>query len=157
VLNPVAPHITHVLWQELGYAGDGDLLTRLAAGRSGRAGTVRDRADAAGERQAARRVTVPKDADKAAIEAAALASESVQKFIEARRRRSSWCRAAGQHRGVIMTTSSSVSLLGRRAVLALGLLSCCRPAASTCAAMAASCCRSRRYIGLPDRRRWRST
>jgi leucyl-tRNA synthetase len=27
VLNPVAPHITHVLWQELGYAGEfGDML-----------------------------------------------------------------------------------------------------------------------------------
>jgi leucyl-tRNA synthetase len=37
MLNPVAPHITHALWQELGYAGVyGDILERaVAAGRPG--------------------------------------------------------------------------------------------------------------------------
>jgi leucyl-tRNA synthetase len=84
VLNPVAPHITHVLWQELGFAGSfGDILD-----------APWPQVDAAALEQAEIElmvqvngklrgsVTVPKDADKAAIEAAALANENVKKFVE---------------------------------------------------------------------------
>jgi leucyl-tRNA synthetase len=83
VLYPVAPHITHALWQELGYAaGMGDILD-----------APWPQVDAAALEQAdielmiqvngklRGSIRVPRDADKAAIEAAALASESVQKFI----------------------------------------------------------------------------
>jgi leucyl-tRNA synthetase len=83
VLYPVAPHITHALWQELGYAASmGDILD-----------APWPQVDAAALEQAdielmiqvngklRGSIRVPRDADKAAIEAAALASESVQKFI----------------------------------------------------------------------------
>jgi len=83
VLYPVAPHITHVLWQQLGYAAAlGDILD-----------APWPQVDAAALEQAEIElmiqvngklrgsIRVPKDADKAAIEAAALASEGVQKFI----------------------------------------------------------------------------
>ena len=84
VLYPVAPHIVHVLWQELGYAKTfGDILD-----------APWPQVDAAALEQAEielmvqvngklrSSVIVAKDADKATIEAAALANETVQKFIE---------------------------------------------------------------------------
>jgi leucyl-tRNA synthetase len=84
MLNPVAPHITHALWQALGYAGKyGDILD-----------VSWPEVDPAALEQAEIElmiqvngklrgsVKVAKDADKATIEAAALASESAQKFIE---------------------------------------------------------------------------
>jgi leucyl-tRNA synthetase len=84
VLYPVAPHITHVLWQELGFAGSfGDILD-----------APWPQVDAAALEQAEIElmvqvngklrgsVKVPKEADKAAIEAAALANENVKKFVE---------------------------------------------------------------------------
>jgi leucyl-tRNA synthetase len=84
MLNPVAPHITHVLWKELGYArAHGDILD-----------VQWPQVDPAALEQAEIEmmiqvngklrgsVTVPKDAGKAAIEAAALACEAVQKFVE---------------------------------------------------------------------------
>jgi len=84
VLNPVAPHITHVLWQELGFADThGDILD-----------APWPQVDAAALEQAEIElmvqvngklrgsVKVPKEADKAAIEAAALANENVKKFVE---------------------------------------------------------------------------
>jgi leucyl-tRNA synthetase len=84
VLNPVAPHITHALWQELGYAKvHGDILD-----------VQWPQVDPAALEQAEIEmmiqvngklrgsVKVPKDADKAAIEALALASETAQKFVE---------------------------------------------------------------------------
>ncbi len=83
VLYPVAPHITHVLWQELGYAkSQGDILD-----------APWPQVDAAALEQAEIElmiqvngklrgsITVPKEADKAAIEAAALADEHVRKFV----------------------------------------------------------------------------
>ena len=83
VLYPVAPHITHVLWQELGYAASlGDILD-----------APWPQVDPAALEQAEIElmiqvngklrgsVRVPRDADRASIEAAALASESVQKFL----------------------------------------------------------------------------
>ncbi|HEX7982296.1 MAG TPA: leucine--tRNA ligase, partial [Duganella sp.] len=84
LLNPVAPHITHVLWEELGYAKKfGDILN-----------VQWPQVDPAALEQAEIEmmiqvngklrgsVVVAKGADKATIEAAALASEGVQKFIE---------------------------------------------------------------------------
>jgi leucyl-tRNA synthetase len=84
VLYPVAPHITHALWTELGYAGVyGDILN-----------VEWPQVDPAALEQAEIElmiqvngklrgsVKVPKDADKAAIEAQALASEAVRKFVE---------------------------------------------------------------------------
>jgi leucyl-tRNA synthetase len=84
VLYPVAPHITHVLWTELGFAKtQGDILD-----------APWPQVDAAALEQAEIElmvqvngklrgsVKVPKEADKAAIEAAALANENVKKFIE---------------------------------------------------------------------------
>jgi leucyl-tRNA synthetase len=84
VLYPVCPHITHVLWEKLGYAAiHGDILN-----------AAWPQVDAAALEQAEIEmmiqvngklrgsVVVPKSADKASIEAAALAVEGVQKFIE---------------------------------------------------------------------------
>ena len=84
LLNPVAPHITHVLWSELGYAAVyGDILNvqwpevdPAALEQSEIELMIQVNGKLRGS------VKVPKDADKAAIEAAALASESAQKFIE---------------------------------------------------------------------------
>jgi leucyl-tRNA synthetase len=83
VLYPVAPHIAHVLWEQLGYAATlGDILD-----------APWPQVDAAALEQAEIElmiqvngklrgsIRVPSGADKAAIEAAALASEGVQKFI----------------------------------------------------------------------------
>src|SRR3546814_808747 len=84
MLNPIAPHITHVLWQELGYAkADGDILD-----------APWPQVDPAALEQAEIElmiqvngklrgsIVVAKNADKASIEAAALASETIQKFLE---------------------------------------------------------------------------
>jgi leucyl-tRNA synthetase len=83
VLYPVAPHITHALWEQLGYAAAlGDILD-----------APWPQVDAAALEQAdielmiqvngklRGSVRVPKDADRAAIEAAALANEGVRKFM----------------------------------------------------------------------------
>jgi leucyl-tRNA synthetase len=84
LLNPVAPHITHALWQDLGYAARlGDILNvqwpqvdAAALEQSEIELMIQVNGKLRGS------VTVPKDADKAAIEAAALASEGVQKYVE---------------------------------------------------------------------------
>jgi leucyl-tRNA synthetase len=84
LLNPVAPHITHVLWEELGYGQAlGDLLNApwpqvdaAALEQSEIEMMIQVNGKLRGS------VKVAKGADKAAIEAAALAEESVQKFIE---------------------------------------------------------------------------
>jgi len=84
MLNPVAPHITHALWQELGYAGKyGDILD-VAWPEVDPAALEQAEIELMIQVNGKLRgsVKVPKDADKAAIEAAALASESAQKFIE---------------------------------------------------------------------------
>jgi leucyl-tRNA synthetase len=84
VLNPVAPHITHVLWQELGFAKThGDILDapwpHVDAAALEQA-EIEIMVQVNGKLRGS--VTVPKDADKAAIEAAALANENVKKFVE---------------------------------------------------------------------------
>src|SRR5450830_138557 len=84
VLNPVAPHITHVLWQELGFGGrDGDILDvswpqvdPAALEQSEIEMMVQVNGKLRGS------VMVPKGADKAAIEALALGSEAAVRFME---------------------------------------------------------------------------
>ena len=84
LLNPVAPHITHVLWQELGYAGvHGDLLNAAWPQVDPQAleqSEIEMMIQVNGKLRGS--ITVSKDADKASIEAAALACESVQKYVE---------------------------------------------------------------------------
>ena len=84
LLNPVAPHITHVLWQELGYAGvHGDLLNVAWPQVDPQAleqSEIEMMIQVNGKLRGS--ITVSKDADKASIEAAALACESVQKYVE---------------------------------------------------------------------------
>jgi leucyl-tRNA synthetase len=83
MLNPIAPHITHVLWQELGYAAKlGDLLNAswpqvdpAALEQSEIEMMIQVNGKLRGS------ITVAKDADKASIETAALAHENVQKFL----------------------------------------------------------------------------
>jgi leucyl-tRNA synthetase len=84
VLYPVAPHITHVVWQELSYAAvHGDILN-----------APWPKVDPAALEQAEidmmiqvngklrGSIRIAKSAERAEIEAAALSNESVQRFIE---------------------------------------------------------------------------
>ncbi|MBV8666515.1 MAG: leucine--tRNA ligase [Burkholderiaceae bacterium] len=84
LLNPVAPHITHVLWQELGFAKvHGDLLDAPWPQVDPAAleqAEIELMVQVNGKLRGS--VMVPKDADKTAIEAAALAQENVRKYIE---------------------------------------------------------------------------
>jgi leucyl-tRNA synthetase len=84
VLNPVAPHITHALWRELGFAKTyGDILDAPWPQVDPAAleqAEIELMVQVNGKLRGS--VTVPKDADKAAIEAAALANENVKKFVE---------------------------------------------------------------------------
>ncbi|RRD57985.1 leucine--tRNA ligase [Comamonadaceae bacterium OH2545_COT-014] len=85
VLYPVTPHITHVLWQQLGYAKAlGDLLDAPWP-QPDEAALQKDEVElmlqVGGKLRGS--FTVPASADKAAIEAAALASEAFVKFAGA--------------------------------------------------------------------------
>ncbi|WP_439520452.1 leucine--tRNA ligase [Hydrogenophaga sp.] len=75
VLYPATPHITHTLWSELGYGGE---LLDAAWPRSDESALQRDELELVLQINGKLRgsVTVPAGADKAAIEAAALASEA---------------------------------------------------------------------------------
>ncbi len=81
LLSPIAPHITHVLWRELGY-GD-DVLTAKWPQVDDDA-LVRDTIEMVvqvnGKVRA--KVQVAADADKATVESAALVNENVVKFTE---------------------------------------------------------------------------
>ncbi|WP_151636563.1 leucine--tRNA ligase [Noviherbaspirillum aerium] len=84
MLYPVAPHITHVLWQELGFAKQhGDILDapwpQVDASALEQA-EIELMVQVNGKLRGS--VKVPKEADKAAIEAAALANDNVRKFVE---------------------------------------------------------------------------
>jgi leucyl-tRNA synthetase len=82
-LYPIAPHITHGLWTELGFAAaHGDLLDApwpqpdpVALAREEIELVVQVNGKLRGA------IRVPAAADKAAVEAAALADETVQKFV----------------------------------------------------------------------------
>lgn len=84
MLNPVAPHVTHVLWQELDYAKVfGDILDApwpqvdaTALEQSEIELMIQVNGKLRGS------IKVAKEADKATIEAAALANENVKKFVE---------------------------------------------------------------------------
>ena len=86
VLYPATPHLTHVLWSELGYANHlGDLLDAPWPQVDPKA-LVQDEISLVlqvnGKLRGA--ILVSATADKAAIEAAALANEEYQKFAEGR-------------------------------------------------------------------------
>jgi leucyl-tRNA synthetase len=83
LLNPVTPHITHALWETLGFAKDhGDILDaewpQVDAGALEQ-NEVELMIQVNGKLRGS--ITVPTGTDKASIEAAALANENVQKFI----------------------------------------------------------------------------
>ncbi|MEC5217031.1 leucyl-tRNA synthetase [Actimicrobium sp. GrIS 1.19] len=84
VLYPIAPHITFALWQELGYAASlGDLLDAPWPQVDATAleqSEVELMIQVNGKLRGS--ITLPKTADKAAIEAAALANENVQKYLD---------------------------------------------------------------------------
>jgi leucyl-tRNA synthetase len=84
VLYPACPHITHALWKELGYAAElGDLIDAPWPAVD-EAALVQDQIELMlqvnGKLRGA--IVVPADADKAAIEAAAVASPDFAKFAE---------------------------------------------------------------------------
>ncbi|MEG2046271.1 MAG: class I tRNA ligase family protein, partial [Comamonas sp.] len=83
VLYPATPHLTHVLWNELGYANkQGDLLDAAWPEVDPKA-LVQDELELMlqvnGKLRGA--ILVPATADKAQIEAIAIANEEAQKFI----------------------------------------------------------------------------
>jgi leucyl-tRNA synthetase len=83
VLYPVAPHITQVLWNELGYAATlGDILDAPWPAVDAAAleqAEIELMVQVNGKLRGS--ILVAKDADRASIEAAALANESVAKFV----------------------------------------------------------------------------
>jgi leucyl-tRNA synthetase len=83
VLYPATPHLAHVLWSELGYANkQGDLLD-AAWPQVDASALVQDELELMLQVNGKLRgsIRVPAQADKAQIEAAALANEEAQKFI----------------------------------------------------------------------------
>ena len=83
VLHPVAPHITHALWKELGYAAVYGALIDAPWPAVDEAALVRDEVEMAVQVNGKLRATirVPADADRAAIESMALADETVRRFV----------------------------------------------------------------------------
>ena len=81
VLSPIAPHLTQVLWSDLGY---GDDMLSAAWPEADAAALLQDEIELVlqvnGKTRGA--VRVPADADRAAIEAAAVACEAAQKFMD---------------------------------------------------------------------------
>ncbi|WP_024539708.1 leucine--tRNA ligase [Comamonas badia] len=84
VLYPATPHLTHVLWQELGYAGVlGELLDApwpQVDPEALKQDEIELMLQVNGKLRGA--IHVPSDADKAAIEQVALASPDAQKFLQ---------------------------------------------------------------------------
>ena len=81
LLSPIAPHISHVLWRDLGY---GDDVLNASWPVVDESALVRDTIELVVQVNGKLRskVSVPAAADKAAAEAAAMADENVQRFIE---------------------------------------------------------------------------
>ncbi|HQR04158.1 MAG: leucine--tRNA ligase [Proteobacteria bacterium] len=83
LLSPITPHITHALWRELGYGNDILDATWPEAEESA---LVQDEVELVlqvnGKLRGA--IRVPASADRAAIEAAALATEEALRFMEGR-------------------------------------------------------------------------
>lgn len=82
-LYPVCPHITHALWVELGLAAEFGEIIDAAWPQVDEAALVQNEIELMIQVNGKLRgsVKVAKDADKATIEAAALAVDSVQKFL----------------------------------------------------------------------------
>jgi len=83
-LYPVCPHITHALWNELGYAKDLGGIIDAPWPQVDAAALVQDEIELMVQVNGKLRgsIKVAKDADKATIEAAAVANESAARFIE---------------------------------------------------------------------------
>jgi leucyl-tRNA synthetase len=83
-LYPVCPHITHALWQELGFVADLGEIIDAAWPSVDEGALVQDEIELMVQVNGKLRgsIKVAKDADKATIEAAALANESAARFIE---------------------------------------------------------------------------
>jgi leucyl-tRNA synthetase len=83
VLSPLTPHISHLLWRELGYPGD---ILDAPWPEPLEAALTQDQIELVLQVLGKTRgsVKVPAEADRAAIEAAALASETAQRFMEGR-------------------------------------------------------------------------
>jgi leucyl-tRNA synthetase len=80
VLSPITPHITHQLWRDLGYGED---ILNAAWPEPDVQALVESERELVVQVNGKKRgdVRVPRDADKAVIEAAALADAEVQKFV----------------------------------------------------------------------------
>ena len=83
-LYPIAPHITHALWRELGFAADLGELLDAPWPQADPAALAQDEIEIVVQVNGKVRgaVRVPASADDAAISAAALADLNVQKFVE---------------------------------------------------------------------------
>jgi leucyl-tRNA synthetase len=84
VLYPACPHLTHVLWQELGYVAEFTDLLNAPWPQVDEAALVQTEIELMIQVNGKLRgsITVAKDADKATIEALALANEAVKRFVE---------------------------------------------------------------------------
>lgn len=80
VLGLITPHISHALWQELGYAGD---ILDSSWPQVDESALVRDTITLAVQVNGKLRgeINIPADADKASIEQAALNSPNAQRFV----------------------------------------------------------------------------
>jgi len=80
LLGPIAPHLTHKLWQDLDY-GDDILLAEwpVVDEEALRQDSIEIVAQVNGKVRG--KIPIPADADNAAVEAAALANENVQRFV----------------------------------------------------------------------------
>ncbi len=83
LLAPITPHITQRLWQLLGY---GDDILEASWPRPDEAALVREEVELVVQvdGRLRGRITVPADASREAIEAAALAESNVQRFVSGR-------------------------------------------------------------------------
>jgi len=83
-LYPVAPHVTHALWVQLGFAAKyGDLMDAAwpaVVENALKQDEIEIVVQVNGKLRG--RITVPATADQAAVQAIALADETVQKFVE---------------------------------------------------------------------------
>jgi leucyl-tRNA synthetase len=81
LLGPIAPHVTHHLWRELGYGAD---ILSAPWPRVDESALKQDSIEYVVQVNGKVRgkVAVPADADKAAVETAVLASEAVRRFTE---------------------------------------------------------------------------
>jgi leucyl-tRNA synthetase len=87
LLSPIAPHLTHALWRELGFGKDfanaGDDILRAPWPEPDPAALEQDEVELVVQVNGKLRgsIRVPKAADRAAIEGLALANANVQRFV----------------------------------------------------------------------------